>query len=407
MARDFGRTNIQQLAGSPGSPNEGDTYYDTTLHQAFVWNGTVWVPWVGSGSVPEYGTTYLAANTNSTSTAWVTLLSFTLPSAGTWDITYFARGQWATLANAYGTVAIFDGTGTLVPNSEVLADYIAPSSGTAIGGSTGAARIIVTTTGPATYTLQAKSGSGYTITWTSDTSGRTGVTWSRLVAIGPPGVGFDGITSATSLALDFTSHTATLSPSVGAFSAGSRIRFTSRGTPNTWIEAPIASVAGNTVTFTPDLYLGTGGASYSDWNVSLTGQRGASPVQVTGNVTQVTAASAAISTTETTLITSGSINGNGSARVKVSIAIPGFTFSVGTDKFAWAIKANGTAIASGYLYQAQSVTNQANPLFYVVTHVPNGATTYTVTLVRSTGTGTATSNAAATSPMTLIVEQAW
>jgi hypothetical protein len=128
---------------------------------------------------------------------------------------------------------------------------------------------------------------------------------------------------------------------------------------------------------------------------------------VAGNVTQVTAASAAISTTETTLITSGSINGNGSARVKVSIAIPGFTFSVGTDKFAWAIKANGTAIASGYLYQAQSVTNQANPLFYVVTHVPNGATTYTVTLVRSTGTGTATSNAAATSPMTLIVEQAW
>ncbi len=40
---------LKQLASAPSSPTEGEVYYDTALHGAYVWNGTLWVPWGGSG----------------------------------------------------------------------------------------------------------------------------------------------------------------------------------------------------------------------------------------------------------------------------------------------------------------------------------------------------------------------
>ena len=35
---------LHKLASAPASPVEGQVYYDTTTHDAFFWNGTMWVP---------------------------------------------------------------------------------------------------------------------------------------------------------------------------------------------------------------------------------------------------------------------------------------------------------------------------------------------------------------------------
>lgn len=33
---------FEELSGAPASPDEGRTYYDTTLHKARTWDGSAW-----------------------------------------------------------------------------------------------------------------------------------------------------------------------------------------------------------------------------------------------------------------------------------------------------------------------------------------------------------------------------
>ena len=147
-----------------------------------------------ANDVPEYGVTYAPAATDSTSTTFVTLLSFTLPSAGTWDVTYFARATHSNLTGSiYGYVALFDNSGTVIPDSEMMCRFlnIATSNG---GAQTGTGRIFITTTGAATFTLRGASGGAYTTTWVSNNAGRTGVAWARMLT-GPRGLsGATGVT---------------------------------------------------------------------------------------------------------------------------------------------------------------------------------------------------------------------
>lgn len=44
---------IHSLGSAPGSPVEGQVYYDTTAHKKFVYNGTIWVP--ETGAIPAGG----------------------------------------------------------------------------------------------------------------------------------------------------------------------------------------------------------------------------------------------------------------------------------------------------------------------------------------------------------------
>lgn len=37
--------NMEKRNNPPGSPTEGDAYYDLTLHKARMWNGTSWNDW--------------------------------------------------------------------------------------------------------------------------------------------------------------------------------------------------------------------------------------------------------------------------------------------------------------------------------------------------------------------------
>jgi hypothetical protein len=55
---------LPKLAAAPSSPNEGDEYYDTTLHQVGYWNGVSWV--YGSSSSVQLTPYFLADGTTFT-----------------------------------------------------------------------------------------------------------------------------------------------------------------------------------------------------------------------------------------------------------------------------------------------------------------------------------------------------
>lgn len=147
----------------------------------YFWNGNAWATIAtegGSGSVAaEYGTELLASATFSVpNSTRIDILSFNLPSAGTWEVIYFMRGQNATQGFA-AEFALYDASNVLVPNSEILGAYGENSS-------TGTGVVRITTTGPATYKLKAWASTGsYSVI--SDNNGRTGVTWKKISGNAP------------------------------------------------------------------------------------------------------------------------------------------------------------------------------------------------------------------------------
>ena len=135
-------------------------------------------PTAGSQGASVYaplltGSAYLAATTTVTVAASpVTAVTFTLPSAGSWDVTYFANID--VDAGETGYIALYDSGGNKVTNSEVMAAY-----GTARVQTSGTGKIVINTSGPATYTLRVTAEGG-TINLINSTQGRTGVVWTSL-----------------------------------------------------------------------------------------------------------------------------------------------------------------------------------------------------------------------------------
>ena len=146
----------------------------------YYWNGGSWATIAtagGSGSVAaEFGSQYqTTGNISVSSLTPVELLSFTLPSAGTWEVLSFVRSQGAP--TFIGGYAIYDAAGTMVTNSEILSAY-GPNAATATGV------IRITTTGSATYRLRAWASLGsYSVMTNND--GRTGVTWQKISGNSP------------------------------------------------------------------------------------------------------------------------------------------------------------------------------------------------------------------------------
>jgi hypothetical protein len=145
----------------------------------YFWNGNAWATIAtegGSGSVAaEYGSQILGTGVSVTSSTPVDVLSFTLPSAGTWELIYFLRAQGN--AGFAGEYAVFDPTGILVPNSEILCAYGEIAS-------TGTGIVRVTTNGSATYKIKAWASTG-TYAASTDPNGRTGVTWKKISGNAP------------------------------------------------------------------------------------------------------------------------------------------------------------------------------------------------------------------------------
>ena len=140
----------------------------------YYWNGAVWTTIAtagGSGSVAaEYGSAILGTSVTISSATPTDVLSFTLPSSGTWELIYFLRAQGAPpFAGEYG---IYDPAETLVPNSEILAAY-GPN------GATGTGVVRVTTTGAAIYKIKGWASYG-SYAAVSEFNGKTGVTWKKI-----------------------------------------------------------------------------------------------------------------------------------------------------------------------------------------------------------------------------------
>jgi hypothetical protein len=166
------------------SPATGLLVYNTGNNNGLVagyyyWNGAVWTTIAtagGSGSVAaEFGTEILTNSVAIPSAVPVDIVSFTLPSAGTWEVIYFLRAQGtAGFAAEFG---LFDPTETKVPNSEILAAFGEQAS-------TGTGVIRITTTGAAIYKLKAWASYG-TCGVYSEFNGRTGVTWKKISGNSP------------------------------------------------------------------------------------------------------------------------------------------------------------------------------------------------------------------------------
>lgn len=148
----------------------------------YFWNGGTWATIAtagGSGSVAaEFGTEILSSSVAISSAVPTDILSFTLPSSGTWEIIYFLRAQGA--AGFAAEFGVYDPSGTIVPNSEILAAFGEQAS-------TGTGVIRVTTTASTTYKLKAWASYG-TYGVYSEFNGRTGVTWKKISGNSPMSV---------------------------------------------------------------------------------------------------------------------------------------------------------------------------------------------------------------------------
>ena len=145
----------------------------------YFWNGAVWATIAtagGSGSVAaEFGTEILTTSVAIPSAVPVDIISFTLPSAGTWEVIYFLRAQG--VAGFAGECGLYDPTDTKVPNTEILAAFGEQAS-------TGTGIVRITTTGAAIYKLKAWASYG-TFGVYSEYNGRTGVTWKKISGNAP------------------------------------------------------------------------------------------------------------------------------------------------------------------------------------------------------------------------------
>jgi hypothetical protein len=169
------------------NPATGLLIYNTGNNNGLVagyyyWNGAVWATIAtagGSGSVAaEYGSEILTTSVAIPSAVPVDIISFTLPSAGTWEVIYFLRAQGT--AGFAGEFGIYDPSGIIVPNSEILAAFGEQAS-------TGTGIIRITTTGAATYKLKAWASYGSYGVY-SEFNGRTGVTWKKISGNAPMSV---------------------------------------------------------------------------------------------------------------------------------------------------------------------------------------------------------------------------
>jgi hypothetical protein len=119
-----------------------------------------------------YGETSIPSTTAIGTTA-VDLVSFTLPTAGTYRITYVVRGD---VSSSTGVPVIFlsDNSNVLVPNGESLVSF------GIIGQSVTTQISYVTITTSTTYKIRAACFTSGLLGISNDTAGRSKVVWEKI-----------------------------------------------------------------------------------------------------------------------------------------------------------------------------------------------------------------------------------
>jgi len=160
------------------------TMYDVQIpaigSSIFVWNGTLWSGIEGYGNVAaEYGESLLTNNFNFAGTlADLGGSTFTLPSAGVWEVEYNVFG--AASAGTAWSVGVYDNSNNLVVNSEAVANQQSVAERQIV---TNVVRI--TTTGSATYKLRGVVNTGNvtilnTNTGPAGTAASSKITWRKV-----------------------------------------------------------------------------------------------------------------------------------------------------------------------------------------------------------------------------------
>jgi hypothetical protein len=197
------------VRADPPSTNAGKTTIDfvytpntnqTVKLRVVSGTGTVVIEWnkssvtivqIGASPVPmdlagEYG----ESNITNLATATATLSdiagsSFTLPSAGVWEVDYYIFSSHSIDFQSLA-VGIYDSSNTLVGNSLAVFAGDAVTGGATRRAYSNTARI--TTTGPATYKLRGQTSSGsvsiYNNTNTT-TGGQSKVAWKKIAGFLP------------------------------------------------------------------------------------------------------------------------------------------------------------------------------------------------------------------------------
>ena len=152
-----------------------------SLSRLQVWSRIGYVPseywsgWYLENSL-EYGSAVgVSVSSNITP---VTIVTIPFPSAGVWDLTYWARAQ-ITGTNGFATAALYNAAGALLADSEIFPHYYLGTASTT-GGGTATARRIITTAGAETWTLRGKSSAAFVTVWAHDTGGKHGATWTKI-----------------------------------------------------------------------------------------------------------------------------------------------------------------------------------------------------------------------------------
>lgn len=128
---------------------------------------------------PVYGEVVLADGVTNVGTAMQTILTLNIPSAGTWRIDYVVRTNIEGVNTGSGTLAaLYDPSGNIVPNAAVTVGFI-NATGTS-GQNTAGTWKVVQTTGPAAYTLRARTWVAGKSNVFSDNVGQTKIGYQKI-----------------------------------------------------------------------------------------------------------------------------------------------------------------------------------------------------------------------------------
>lgn len=127
----------------------------------YTWNASSWYPET-TGSSMAYSASILspradASGIATTQASATTILTYNIPSAGTWRIDAGVVIQKASVTDALSVWGLWNSSSVLVPNTLTLAGYAATSPALVLSSFN---NFIVTTSGPETYTIRAYGTSG-------------------------------------------------------------------------------------------------------------------------------------------------------------------------------------------------------------------------------------------------------
>lgn len=280
------------LLGTNKSPSTPLQLTSSNRVTRYISDGTNWISIDPYSVLAEFGEVALTnGSTFTTTLADLPGSTFSLPTAGTWQVTYYVHLAFnATIGNY--TVGIYDGSNALIANS--VACGVNALSGGAATQNTLAISVRITTTGAANYKLRAITANGTATVLNNGASigqsGSSKVIWEKISGFAPVNTLSGNMTSMLSNALPTAvlnvgglfevSMPASTDVQIRALTARSVYILSEGEYPGGSFATSTAAVVNLTTAFVP-----------ADNNVHVAGERNTITIQdiLTGRIFRVTA----------------------------------------------------------------------------------------------------------------------